>query len=57
MSVQTAEVRELEWVGKNLCREDGAEKATGEGIFATDLHLPHMLYGKYPEAMWPTRKF
>jgi len=35
------------WVGRNLPREDGAEKATGTGAFVTDIHLPNMLHGKY----------
>ena len=34
---------ELRAVGKNLEREDGADKATGAGMFATDMQLPNML--------------
>ncbi|MBI2881920.1 MAG: xanthine dehydrogenase family protein molybdopterin-binding subunit [Candidatus Tectomicrobia bacterium] len=47
MDTQAKSVKELKWVGKNVTREDGAEKATGKGIFATDMSLPHMLHGRY----------
>ena len=46
MSGTTAE-KDLKWVGKNVIREDGADKATGMGIFASDMSLPNMLHGKY----------
>ncbi len=47
MSLPVEDVKALKWVGKSVPREDGAQKATGQGVFATDMHLPGMLYGKY----------
>ncbi len=39
--------KELKWVGKNLDREDGADKATGMGVFVTDMQMPNMLTAKF----------
>jgi len=32
------------YVGKNIPRFDGYDKATGRGLYTTDIHLPHMLH-------------
>ena len=37
---------DLSVVGKNWARLDGADKVTGRSIFADDVRLPGMLYGK-----------
>ena len=37
---------ELSVVGKNWARLDGADKVSGRSIFADDVRLPGMLYGK-----------
>ena len=34
------------YVGKNIPRNDGYDKATGRGKFTHDIFLPHMLYAK-----------
>ena len=47
MSTPQEDGNGFSWVGKSIPREDGAQKATGKGVFATDLNLPGMLYGKY----------
>ncbi len=47
MSTPQEDIDGFSWVGKSIPREDGAQKATGRGVFATDLNLPGMLYGKY----------
>lgn len=52
MSGTTAE-KDLKWVGKNVIREDGADKATGMGLFASDMSLPNMLHGKYHRSKVP----
>lgn len=56
MSVRGEDAKELKWVGKNVIREDGAEKATGAGAFTTDMHLPGMLYGKFLRSKLPHAK-
>ena len=33
-------------IGQSLPRVDGLRKATGQAVYADDLHLPRMLYGK-----------
>jgi CO/xanthine dehydrogenase Mo-binding subunit len=40
------ETEELRVVGKPVRRVDGLEKITGSAIFAYDMELPRMLYGK-----------
>ncbi len=42
-----------QWVGKNLPREDGPEKATGTGAYVTDMVLPNMLHGKFLRSRLP----
>ena len=34
------------YVGKEIPRNDGYDKATGRGLFTHDIFLPHMLYAK-----------
>jgi CO/xanthine dehydrogenase Mo-binding subunit len=34
-------------VGRSLPRIDAVEKARGESTFAADIHLPHMLVGRF----------
>ena len=34
------------YVGKDIPRNDGYDKATGRGLFTHDIFLPHMLYAK-----------
>ncbi|MFQ5634880.1 MAG: xanthine dehydrogenase family protein molybdopterin-binding subunit, partial [Gammaproteobacteria bacterium] len=41
-----AEQDELSVVGKNWARLDGVDKVTGRSVFAEDVRLPGMLYGK-----------
>ena len=41
-----AKKEELNVVGKNWARLDGADKVSGRSIFADDVRLPGMLYGK-----------
>ena len=36
----------MKYVGQNMPRNDGFDKATGRGTFTADIHLPRMLYGK-----------
>lgn len=37
---------ERKYIGQRLPRVDGADKVTGRAIFAADISLPQMLYGK-----------
>ena len=36
----------MRYVGQDIPRNDGFDKATGRGQFTFDVHLPRMLYGK-----------
>jgi len=36
----------MRYVGKNVPRNDGFDKATGRGLFTFDLNVPRMLYAK-----------
>jgi xanthine dehydrogenase molybdenum-binding subunit len=36
----------MKYVGQDIPRNDGIDKATGRGIFTADITLPRMLYGK-----------
>ncbi len=49
----TTDAEEMKWVGKNVLREDGADKATGLGVFASDMSFPNMLHGKYLRSKVP----
>ncbi|MBI2880516.1 MAG: molybdopterin-dependent oxidoreductase [Candidatus Tectomicrobia bacterium] len=51
-----AGAKELRWVGKSVTREDGVDKATGLGVFASDVYLPNMLHGKYHRSQLPHAK-
>lgn len=44
---------ELKVVGKPVRRADGLEKITGSAIFAYDMELPRMLYGKIHRSRFP----
>lgn len=44
---------ELAVVGKSLLRIDAKEKVTGKALFARDLKLPRMLYGKILRSSYP----
>jgi CO/xanthine dehydrogenase Mo-binding subunit len=57
MSQQQAEViqeqHELTVVGKSVPRVDGKEKVTGVAVYAYDMELPRMLYGKIFRSRYP----
>jgi len=36
----------LKYIGQDLARSDALEKVTGKALFAADMKLPNMLYGK-----------
>ena len=36
----------MKYVGKNIPRNDGFDKATGLGQFTMDVSMPHMLYAR-----------
>lgn len=44
---------ELQVVGRSVRRVDGIEKITGSAIFAYDMELPRMLYGKIHRSRLP----
>jgi CO/xanthine dehydrogenase Mo-binding subunit len=56
MSLQAREMKDFRWVGKNIPREDGPEKATGTGVFTTDMNFPRMLHGKFCRGKLPHAK-
>ncbi len=51
-SVSVQETR-LKVVGKPVIRVDGLEKITGTAVFAYDMELPRMLYGKIHRSRFP----
>lgn len=36
----------MRYVGKSIPRNDGYDKATGQGLFTHDVSMPRMLFGK-----------
>jgi CO/xanthine dehydrogenase Mo-binding subunit len=50
---QTPGEADLQVVGKPVRRVDGLEKITGSAIFAYDMELPRMLYGKIHRSRFP----
>lgn len=48
-----AGAKELRWVGKSVPREDGVDKATGLGVFASDVCLPNALHGRFRSSPTP----
>ncbi len=36
----------MKYVGNNITRNDGFDKATGLGQFTMDVSMPHMLYAR-----------
>lgn len=57
MSQQRAELvqeqKELSIIGKSVPRVDGREKVTGVAVYAYDMELPRMLYGKIFRSRYP----
>ena len=45
----------MKYVGKNIPRNDGFDKATGLGQFTMDVSMPHMLYARVlrTDALFP----
>jgi len=43
-------------LGKNTIRKDGVAKATGREMFASDMSLPNMLYGRVLKSVHPHAK-
>jgi len=44
---------ELTLIGKSVTRVDGREKVTGTAVYAYDMELPRMLYGKIHRSRFP----
>jgi xanthine dehydrogenase D subunit len=44
------------YIGKRVPRVDGPKKTTGELKYMTDLHFPHMVWGKVLRAQYPHAK-
>jgi CO/xanthine dehydrogenase Mo-binding subunit len=51
--IKASPEKELQIVGKPVRRVDGLEKITGSAIFAYDMELPRMLYGKIHRSRFP----
>jgi xanthine dehydrogenase molybdenum-binding subunit len=43
-------------IGKSMPNIDGVEKATGVGVYTSDIKLPRMLYGKFLRSPYPHAK-
>jgi 4-hydroxybenzoyl-CoA reductase subunit alpha len=46
-------MEELSFIGKNVPRKDGLEKATGRALYTVDMVLPGMLWGKILRSPYP----
>jgi len=49
----SSEVTELRYIGKKTPRKDGVAKVTGKALYAYDINLPGMLYGRILKSPYP----
>ncbi len=49
----SSEVTEFRYVGKKTPRKDGVAKVTGKALYAYDINLPGMLYGRILKSPYP----
>lgn len=49
----SSEVAELRYIGKKTPRKDGVAKVTGKALYAYDINLPGMLYGRILKSPYP----
>jgi len=49
-------MEETKYIGKEIPKIDGLEKATGKIKYMSDLEFPNMLYGKILRAKFPHAK-
>jgi len=49
----SSEATELRYVGKKTPRKDGVAKVTGKALYAYDINLPGMLYGRILKSPYP----
>jgi 4-hydroxybenzoyl-CoA reductase alpha subunit len=49
-------MEELSFIGKNVPRKDGVEKATGKALYTVDMILPGILWGKILRSPYPHAK-
>src|SRR5271166_4355264 len=52
-AVQEEKKADLKIIGKSVPRVDGKEKVTGTAVYAYDMELPRMLYGKIHRSRLP----
>lgn len=49
----SSEVTELRYIGKKTPRKDGVAKVSGKALYAYDINLPGMLYGRILKSPYP----
>ncbi len=53
MPSRSSEATEFRYIGKKTPRKDGVAKVTGKALYAYDINLPGMLYGRILKSPYP----